>query len=166
MTEIKLLTDKEEYFSFRLIPKVDENQQNTEPPTEGLTEMRLTVRFGETPRLTVKEKTHFLFKHRHLIVRRWDNLTESEPGDLRMAFTARRMQTTGFFSVCREPSPNSTLLVCGIDWNEVGYTRSNRYCRLLHLPVRDSRRAHPHHGVMGDSLDQRSSSTALVCHVR
>jgi hypothetical protein len=32
--------------------------------------------------LTVKEKAHFVFKHRHLIVKRQENLTESERGDL------------------------------------------------------------------------------------
>ncbi len=32
--------------------------------------------------LTVKEKAHFVFKHRHLIVKRRENLTESERGDL------------------------------------------------------------------------------------
>ena len=32
--------------------------------------------------LTVKEKAHFVFKHRHLIVTRRENLTESERGDL------------------------------------------------------------------------------------
>jgi transposase len=31
---------------------------------------------------TVKEKAHFVFKHRHLIVKRRENLTESERGDL------------------------------------------------------------------------------------
>jgi hypothetical protein len=33
--------------------------------------------------LTVKEKAHFVFKHRHLIVKRRENLTESERDDLR-----------------------------------------------------------------------------------
>lgn len=32
--------------------------------------------------ITVKEKAHFLFKHRHLIVKRRENLTESEHDDL------------------------------------------------------------------------------------
>ena len=32
--------------------------------------------------LTVKEKAHFVFKHRHLIVKRRENLTESERDDL------------------------------------------------------------------------------------
>jgi Transposase len=32
--------------------------------------------------LTVKEKAHFVYKHRHLIVKRRENLTESERGDL------------------------------------------------------------------------------------
>jgi transposase-like protein len=32
--------------------------------------------------LTVKEKAHFVFKHRYLIVKRRENLTESERGDL------------------------------------------------------------------------------------
>ena len=32
--------------------------------------------------LTVKEKAHFVFKHRHLIVKRRENLTEAERGDL------------------------------------------------------------------------------------
>jgi len=32
--------------------------------------------------LTLKEKSHFVFKHRHLIVKRRENLTESERGDL------------------------------------------------------------------------------------
>jgi hypothetical protein len=32
--------------------------------------------------LTVKEKAHFVLKHRHLIVKRRENLTESERGDL------------------------------------------------------------------------------------
>jgi transposase len=32
--------------------------------------------------LTVKEKVYFVFKHRHLIVKRWENLTEVEHGDL------------------------------------------------------------------------------------
>jgi transposase-like protein len=32
--------------------------------------------------LTVKEKAHFVFQHRHLIVKRRENLTESECGDL------------------------------------------------------------------------------------
>jgi Transposase len=32
--------------------------------------------------LTVKEKAHFVFKHRHLIVKRRENLTEPERGDL------------------------------------------------------------------------------------
>ena len=32
--------------------------------------------------MTVKEKAHFVFKHRHLIVKRRENLTESERGDL------------------------------------------------------------------------------------
>src|SRR3954468_18555935 len=32
--------------------------------------------------LTVKEKAHFVFKHRHLIVKRRENLTEGERGDL------------------------------------------------------------------------------------
>jgi len=31
---------------------------------------------------TVKEKAYFVFKHRHLIVKRRENLTESERGDL------------------------------------------------------------------------------------
>jgi transposase-like protein len=33
--------------------------------------------------LTVKEKAHFVFKHRYLIVKRQGNLTESERGDLK-----------------------------------------------------------------------------------
>jgi hypothetical protein len=33
--------------------------------------------------LTVKEKAHFVFKHRHLIVKRQENLTEEERGDLK-----------------------------------------------------------------------------------
>lgn len=33
--------------------------------------------------LTVKEKAHFVFKHRHLIVKRRENLTEEERGDLK-----------------------------------------------------------------------------------
>jgi transposase-like protein len=33
--------------------------------------------------LTVKEKAHFVFKHRHLIVKRRENLTESQRDDLR-----------------------------------------------------------------------------------
>src|ERR1700722_19183353 len=33
--------------------------------------------------LTVKEKAHFVFKHRHLIVKRQENLTESEHNDLK-----------------------------------------------------------------------------------
>jgi hypothetical protein len=33
--------------------------------------------------LTVKEKAHFVFKHRHLIVKRRENLTEEEGDDLR-----------------------------------------------------------------------------------
>lgn len=37
-----------------------------------------TVRRG----LTVKEKAHFVFKHRHLVVKRRENLTESERDDL------------------------------------------------------------------------------------
>jgi len=32
---------------------------------------------------TVKEKSHFVFKHRYLIVKRRENLTESEQGDLK-----------------------------------------------------------------------------------
>jgi hypothetical protein len=32
--------------------------------------------------MTVKEKAHFVFQHRHLIVKRWENLTESERDDL------------------------------------------------------------------------------------
>src|SRR4051812_4227716 len=32
--------------------------------------------------MTVKQKAHFVFKHRHLIVKRRENLTESERGDL------------------------------------------------------------------------------------
>jgi hypothetical protein len=32
--------------------------------------------------LTIKEKAHFVFKHRYLIVKRQENLTESERGDL------------------------------------------------------------------------------------
>jgi hypothetical protein len=32
--------------------------------------------------LTIKEKAHFVFKHRHLIVKRRENLTESERNDL------------------------------------------------------------------------------------
>jgi len=32
--------------------------------------------------LSVKEKAHFVFKHRHLIVKRRENLTESKRGDL------------------------------------------------------------------------------------
>ncbi|QEH32919.1 MULE transposase domain protein [Aquisphaera giovannonii] len=35
--------------------------------------------------LTVKEKAHFVFKHRHLIVKRRENLTEAERGDLKRA---------------------------------------------------------------------------------
>jgi hypothetical protein len=35
--------------------------------------------------LTVKEKAHFVFKHRHLIVKRRENLTEAERGDLKLA---------------------------------------------------------------------------------
>ena len=34
---------------------------------------------------TVKEKAHFVFKHRHLIVKRRENLTEAERGDLKHA---------------------------------------------------------------------------------
>lgn len=33
--------------------------------------------------MTVKEKAHFVFKHRHLIVKRQENLTESERDDLK-----------------------------------------------------------------------------------
>src|SRR3954467_5288963 len=33
--------------------------------------------------LTVKAKAHFVFKHRHLIVKRWENLAESERADLK-----------------------------------------------------------------------------------
>ena len=32
--------------------------------------------------LTVKEKAHFVFRHRHLIVKRRENLTEAERDDL------------------------------------------------------------------------------------
>ena len=32
--------------------------------------------------LTVKEKAHFVFKHRHLIVKRWENFTESDQANL------------------------------------------------------------------------------------
>jgi hypothetical protein len=35
--------------------------------------------------LTVKEKAHFVFKHRHLIVKRRENLTEAERSDLKRA---------------------------------------------------------------------------------
>ena len=35
-------------------------------------------------RMTLKEKAHFIFKHRHLIVKRRENLTESERDDLTM----------------------------------------------------------------------------------
>jgi len=49
----------------------------------------VTVRQGAKSRataarrgLTVKEKANFVFKHRHLIVKRRENLTESERDDL------------------------------------------------------------------------------------
>jgi hypothetical protein len=35
--------------------------------------------------LTIKEKAHFVFKHRHLIVKRRENLTEAERSDLKRA---------------------------------------------------------------------------------